>query len=74
MSWVAVFLCTVADRHRAWAEKITFFITYGVFGLIGMDWLALLVTMGFDIALAVMIVELMMRKIKKIPISLGVMQ
>lgn len=39
-----------------------------------MDWLALLVTMGFDIALAVMIVELMMRKIKKIPISLGVMQ
>jgi len=30
--------------------------------------------MGFDIALAVMIVELMMRKIKKIPISLGVMQ
>ena len=74
VSWVAVFLCTVADRYRAWAEKITFFITYGVFGLIGMDWLALLVTMGFDIALAVMIVELMMRKIKKIPISLGVMQ
>lgn len=74
VSWVAVFLCTIVDRYRAWAEKITFFITYGVFGLIGMDWLALLVTMGFDIALAVMMVELMMRKIKKIPISLGVMQ
>ena len=69
-----VFLITAYSRYGCWLRKDATFATYGLFGLIGMDWLALLVVVLLDIIIGIVIVETMLRKIKKIPISLGVLQ
>lgn len=69
-----VFLITAYSRYGCWLRKDATFATYGLFGLIGMDWLALLVIVLLDIIIGIVIVETMLRKIKKIPISLGVLQ
>lgn len=50
------------------------FATYGLFGLIGMDWLALLLVVASDVVIGMIVVESMLWKIKKVPISLGVLQ
>lgn len=55
-------------------QCIIFLLFYGLFGLIGMDWFALFVVFLTDILIGKIIVESMMRKIQKIPISLGVLQ
>ena len=69
-----VFIFTAFNRYGCWIRKDATFVTYGLFGLIGMDWLALLVVVLLDIIIGIMIVETMLRKIKRIPISLGVLQ
>lgn len=71
---IVIFLITAYNRYGFWLKKDTFFATYGLFGLIGIDWFALLVVILFDIIIGIIIVENMIRKIKKIPISLGVLQ
>lgn len=65
---------TASNRYGCWLRKDATFATYGLFGLIGMDWLALLVVVLLDAAIGIVIVENMLRKIKKVPISLGVLQ
>ena len=69
-----VFIFTAFNRYGCWIRKDATFVTYGLFGLIGMDWLALLVVVLLDIIIGIMIVETMLRKIKRMPISLGVLQ
>ena len=69
-----VFIFTAFNRYGCWIRKDATFVTYGLFGLIGMDWLALLAVALLDIIIGIMIVETMLRKIKRIPISLGVLQ
>ncbi len=69
-----VFIITAFDRYGCWLRKDATFATYGLFGLIGMDWLALLLVAASDILIGVIVVESMLWKIKKIPISLGVLQ
>lgn len=69
-----VFIFTAFNRYGCWIRKDATFVTYGLFGLIGMDWLALLVVVLLDIIIGIMIVEPMLRKIKRMPISLGVLQ
>lgn len=71
---MAVFLITAYSRYACWLRKDATFVTYGLFGLIGMDWLALLVVFLFDIIIGMIIVEIMLRNIRKVPISLGVLQ
>ncbi|MDQ0214322.1 hypothetical protein J2S13_000718 [Oikeobacillus pervagus] len=71
---IVIFFITAYNRYGFWLKKDTFFATYGLFGLIGIDWFALLVVILFDIIIEMIIVENMVRKIKKIPISLGVLQ
>ncbi|MFP3154957.1 ABC transporter permease [Lachnospiraceae bacterium ZAX-1] len=71
---IVVFLITAYSRYGSWLRKDAIFATYGLFGLIGMDWFALLVVFLSDIMIGMIIVEIMLRKIKKIPISLGVLQ
>lgn len=71
---IAIFLITAYSRYGSWLRKDATFVTYGLFGLIGMDWFALLVVFLFDIIIGIIIVENMLRKIKKVPISLGVLQ
>ena len=60
-----VFLITAYSRYGCWLRKDATFATYGLFGLIGMDWLALLVIVLLDIIIGIVIVETMLRKIKK---------
>lgn len=69
-----LFLSTVYHRHSIWIRKDASFSTFGLFGLISMDWLAIGAALLFNIIIEILIVEIMMNKIKKVPISLGVLQ
>lgn len=71
---IVIFLITAYNRCGCWLRKDATFATYGLFGLIGMDWIALLVVFLSDIIIGKIVVGNMLRKIKKIPISLGVLQ
>ncbi|WP_077296624.1 peptide ABC transporter permease [Virgibacillus pantothenticus] len=69
-----LFGITAFDRYGFWLRKDSIFATYGIFGLISMDWLALLIVLFIDFIIGFTIVELTIRKIKSIPISVGVLQ
>ena len=69
-----IFIITAFNRYGCWLRKDATFATYGLFGLIGMDWLALLLVAASDIIIGMIVVESMLWKVKKIPISLGVLQ
>ena len=69
-----IFTFTAFNRYGCWLRKDATFATYGLFGLIGMDWLALLLVVVSDIVIGMIVVESMLWKIKKVPISLGVLQ
>lgn len=71
---IVIFTITAYSRYECWLRKDASFVTYGLLGLIGMDWFALFVVFLSDIIIGKIIVESMFRKIKKIPISLGVLQ
>ncbi len=71
---VILFAITAFNRYGFWMRKDSIFATYGVFGLISMDWIAFLGVLLIDVIIAVMIVELALKKIKGIPISVGVLQ
>ena len=71
---VIVFSITALNRYSCWLRKDTTFVTYGLFGLIGIDWLSLLAVVFTDIIIGVIVVECMVWRIKKVPISLGVLQ
>ena len=65
---------TAFNRYGCWLRKDATFVTYGLFGLIGLDWLALLLVAASDVVIGIIVVESMLWKIKKVPISLGVLQ
>lgn len=71
---MVIFAFTASNRYGCWVRKDATFATYGLFGLIGMDWFALLVVVLLDIIIGMVIVETMLVKIKKVPVSLGVLQ
>ncbi|MBU5595114.1 peptide ABC transporter permease [Amphibacillus sp. MSJ-3] len=69
-----LFGITAFNRYSFWLRKGSTFATYGIFGLISLDWLALLIVLFIDFIIGFTIVELTIRKIKSIPISVGVLQ
>jgi hypothetical protein len=71
---MVVFIITAFSRYGSWLRKEPAHATYGLFGLIETDWLALLAVVFFDIIIGIIVVENMLRKVKKVPISLGVLQ
>ena len=71
---VIVFSFTAINRYGCWLRKDATFVTYGLLGLVGMDWLSLLVVVASDIIIGIIVVESMLWRIKKVPISLGVLQ
>lgn len=71
---IVLFTITAYSRYGTWRRKDASFSTFGLFGVIGMDWMALLAVLFFDIIIGVIIVEIMLWRIKKVPISLGVLQ
>lgn len=71
---VVLFLVAACSRYGAWQRKDSTFATYGIGGLISMDWFSLLTVLLFNIVTAVVIVEITMWRIKRVPISVGVLQ
>lgn len=71
---IILFAITASSRQASWVRKDPTFCTFGLFGIIGMDWLALLTVLLFDVIMGVFLVEILMWRIKKVPISLGVLQ
>lgn len=69
-----LFVITAYNRYGAWLRKDSLFATYGIFGLINMDWIALITVILIDIIIGFIIVEISIKRVKKIPISLGVLQ
>ncbi|RRN68138.1 peptide ABC transporter permease [Peribacillus simplex] len=70
---VILFAITAFNRYGFWLRKDSIFATYGIFGLISMDWIAFLIVLFIDIIIGFTIVELTLKKIKRIPISVGVL-
>ncbi|MGD7043082.1 peptide ABC transporter permease [Jeotgalibacillus proteolyticus] len=68
-----LFAITAFNRYGFWLRKENMFATYGIFGLISMDWLALLIVLFIDLMIGFTIVELTIKKIRRIPISVGVL-
>ncbi len=68
---IILFVITFYSRYKCWVRKDASFAT---FGLIGMDWLSLLSVLFFDMILGIILVDTTLWKIKKVPISLGVLQ
>lgn len=72
---LVVLMSSVAySRHLFWTTKESAFVTYGFLGLIDIDWVALAAVLVIDIVIGTIIVELTMKKIKQIPISIGVLE
>lgn len=71
---IVLLALTSYARYGSWSRKESTFATYGFLGLIEMDWLSLLSVACVDIVIGIIIVEVMMWRIKKVPISLGVLQ
>lgn len=69
-----IFIITAFNRYGCWLRKENTVVIYGLFGLIGMDWVGLLCIVILNIIIVIIISENMLRKIKKVPISLGVLQ
>lgn len=71
---IGLLIITAFNRYSFWLKKDAIFATYGKFGLLDMDWLALFIVIIIDIIITILIVEISLKKIKSIPISLGVLQ
>ncbi|MDR1773684.1 MAG: peptide ABC transporter permease [Clostridioides sp.] len=71
---IIIFLITASSRYKHWLNKEAYFATYGTFGLVSIDWFALLAVVFFDIIIGIIIVETIISRVKKVPISLGVLQ
>lgn len=74
LNLLIIFLVTANSRYGCWVRKDASFATYGLFGLIGMDWFAFLIVLLTDFIVGALVVGFMMWKIKQMPISLGVIQ
>lgn len=71
---VALYAATAYSRCGSWTRKEVYFATFGFLGLPAIDWVSLLAVLFFDIIIGIIIVEIVLWKIKKVPISLGVLQ
>lgn len=74
ISLMLVFLITIYSRYGCWLRKDYFFATYGFLGLIEMDWLSLLTVIFFDVIIGILVTEITIKRIKKVPISVGVLR
>lgn len=71
---IILFVFTSYSRYKFWLAKDSSFATYGFLSLIEIDWISFFVVLVIDILIGVLIVEFTMRKIKSIPISIGVLK
>lgn len=74
LNLVVLWVIIAFNRYGYWVRKEASFVTYGQFGLVSMDWLALLAVLMINFVIGLTIVELTLRRIKRIPISMGVLE
>ena len=70
----ALYLFTLYSRLQFWSGVDPSFITFGTAGLIKMEWIAFLATALLDAVLIGALVFLVTWRIKRVPISIGVLQ
>lgn len=71
---LALYLFTLYSRLQLWEGGDASLITFGIAGLIRMDWIALLASALFDSVLIGALVSIVIWRIKRVPISIGVLQ
>ncbi|MDO5047138.1 MAG: ABC transporter permease [Anaerococcus sp.] len=62
------------SRYGSWLRKEILSATFGFLSLTSIDWMAFGLVVLFNLIMCLVIVEISMARIKKIPISLGVLQ
>lgn len=69
-------LCIIIafNRYGFWISKDSMFATYGIFGLINIDWMSLLIVIFINFVIGFVTVEITIMRVKKIPISIGVLK
>lgn len=70
---VILFAIMAIARCGSWRKGEGSLVTYGFCGLIGLDWLSLLIVLVINAVIGTVIVETSLWRIKKIPISVGVL-
>ena len=68
MNLTVIIAITAFNRYGYWLKKDAALVTYGLIGLIGMDWFALLIVFLSDIIIGKIIAQNILRKVKKISI------
>ena len=74
MSTLTMLIITVYNRYYIWMKKDTLFATFGILYLIDLDLISLLVVLIYNLLIGTIIVGIMMWRIKKTPVSIGVLQ
>lgn len=66
---ICLFVIIAYFRYEAWMKKDVSLATFGLFGIIEMDWKALLITLFFDIIVGAIVLALIFWKVRKTPNS-----
>ncbi|POA00528.1 hypothetical protein CD133_04415, partial [Staphylococcus massiliensis CCUG 55927] len=73
ISSVILFILIAYNRWLHWVNKESNLATYNIWGLLDIDWYALLVVIGINLFVSIIIVELSILKVKRIPLSKGLL-
>ncbi|MEK4699918.1 peptide ABC transporter permease [Solibacillus sp. FSL R7-0668] len=68
---VILFGIIAFKRYSFWLNKDAILATYGIFGLISVDWIAFLIVLLINLIIGFVIVEITIKKIRKSPIPSG---
>lgn len=68
---ILLFIITACYRYDFWKHKEALAVTYGIFGLVSMDWYALLTVICVDFIIGVLMVEIIMKRVRSRTISMG---
>lgn len=71
LNLVILFGIIAFKKYSFWLNKDATLATYGIFGLISVDWIALLIVLLINLIIGFVIVEITMKKIRKLPITSG---
>ena len=77
ISFISLIITTIAcayQRYFFWSFEDGLLATNGLFGMIGVDYISLLISFIINLIIAFIITKISIRIIKKVPISIGVLQ
>ncbi|WP_166984698.1 peptide ABC transporter permease [Canibacter zhoujuaniae] len=75
LALIVIFVLAAYSRQSFWIKKDAYFMTYGSFGgLIFMDWVGITAALIVDVLIAVVVSKIAVYRVKRIPITVGVLQ